>query len=320
MFTKITEFIKQKDNFVLIPHRNPDGDCLGSVCALVQALRNMGKTAYISLPEEPDSRLEFLWNESYRTPENFQCDACIAVDVAATYMMGDLYENIFTKAPSTACIDHHGTNPGYADVNCVVPEAAAAGEVVFDIIKDYLDCEMTASVCVCLYSAVSSDTGCFRYSNTTASTHMKAAYLVDSGIDASAIVRRLFETKSLESIRIQNDIVETIELFCDGKVCVAVVDQPMLDKYGMTFSMVDDYASLPRNVKGVEVGIFLKVKGENEVKASLRSNEYADVSAVAARLGGGGHIRAAGVTINSCLEDAKKVIIDAVEKELGIAK
>lgn len=318
MLTKIAEFIKQKDNFILIPHRNPDGDCLGSVCALVQALRNMGKTAYISLPEEPVSRLAFLWDESYRTPEDFVCGACIAVDVAATYMMADLYEKIFTKAPFTACIDHHGTNPGYADVNCVVPEAAAAGEVVFDIIKDHLGCEMTASVCECLYSAISSDTGCFRYSNTTASTHMKAAFLVDSGMDSAAVVRRLFETKSFESVKIQNDIVETIEFFCDGKVCVAAVDQPMLDKYGMTFAMVDEYASLPRNIEGVEVGIFLKVKGDNEIKASLRSNEYADVSAVAASLGGGGHIRAAGLTVNSNLEDAKKIIIDAVKKELGI--
>lgn len=320
MFDKIAEFIKENDNFILIPHRNPDGDCLGSVCGLLLALRGLGKTAYISLPEEPSSRLSFLWSEDYRTPEGFACDACIAVDVAATYMMVDLYDSIFARAPKTACIDHHGTNAGYAQVNCIVPGASAAGEIVFELARDYLGCEMTPDICTCLYSAITSDTGCFRYSNTTAATHNIAAYLVESGIDAAGIVRILFETKSFSSVRIQNDIVETMEFFCNGKICVASVDQAMLDKYDMTFAMIDDYASLPRNIEGVEVGVFLKVKGDDEVKASLRSNEYADVSSVAAALGGGGHKRAAGVTVNGSLSEAKELIIGAIEKELGTAK
>lgn len=320
MLTKIAQFIKQNDNFVIIPHRNPDGDCLGSACALLLGLRGMGKTAYISLPEEPSSRLAFLWAEDYRTPDNFKYDSCIAVDVAATYMMGDLYESIFAKTDNTACIDHHGTNSGYASVNAVVPSAAAAGEVVFDLLKNHLGCVMTKEICTCLYSAISSDTGCFRYSNTTATTHEIAAYLIDRDIDAGTIVRILFETKLLSSVRIHSDIVNTMEFYCHGKVCVVTVDQPMLDKYGMTFDMVDDYASLPRNIEGVEVGVFLKVKGENEVKASLRSNAYADVSAIAESLGGGGHIRAAGVTVNDSPDNAKKLIIGAIEKVIGTAE
>ena len=320
MLTKIARFIKENDNFIIIPHRNPDGDCLGSACGLLLALSGIGTTAYISLPEEPASRLGFLWAEDYRTPVGFNCGACIAVDVAATYMMGELYDSIFAKASKTACIDHHGTNSGYAQINAVEPGAAAAGEVVFELIKNYLKCEFTEEICICLYSAISSDTGCFRYSNTTAESHRIAAYLVEQGIDAANIVRILFETKSLSSVKIQSDIVDTMEFYCGGRVCTVTVDQPMLDKHGMTFAMVDDYASLPRNIEGVEVGVFLKVKGDNEVKASLRSNTYADVSAIAAALGGGGHKRAAGVTINSNLPDAKKLIIGAIEKEIGTAK
>lgn len=314
MLTKISEFIKENDNFVIIPHRNPDGDCLGSACGLLLALRSIGKSAYISLPEEPSSRLEFLWDEDYRTPQNFKCDVCIAVDVAATYMMGDLYESIFEKASKTACIDHHGTNDGYAQVNAVVPEAAAAGEVVFDLVKNYLGATMTKDICTCLYSAISSDTGCFRYSNTTADTHSIASYLLSCGIDAASIARALFETKSLSSIKIYGDIVDTMEFFCDGRVCVASVDQAMLDKYNMTFAMIDEYSALPRNIEGVEVGVFLKVKGENEIKASLRSNSYVDVSQIASLFGGGGHIRAAGLTINDTLKNAKASIIGAIQK------
>lgn len=313
MLTGIIDFLKENDNFILIPHTNPDGDCLGSVTALLLGLRSVGKTAYISLPEEPVSRLAYLWREDYRTPIDFKCDACIGVDVAASYMMGGLYDSIFVNAPKTACIDHHGTNKGYAQVNAIVPEASAAGEVVFDILKEGLECDMTEDICISLYSAISSDTGCFRYSNTTAKTHRIAACLVEKGINSSEIVRRLFETRSLNSVKLQSDIADTIEFYCDGKVCAVTVDQSMLDKYDMTFAMVDEYASLPRNIEGVEVGVFLKVKGENEVKISLRSNSYADVSAVAASLGGGGHIRAAGVTINDTLDKAKKLIIDAIK-------
>ena len=201
MINKIADFIKDNDDFILVPHRNPDGDCLGSACALLLALRGMGKTAYISLPDEPSSRLAFIWKEDYRTPVGFECGACIAVDVAATYMMADLYENLFVAAPKTACIDHHGTNEGYADVNCIVPEAAAAGEIVFRLIKDVLGCDMTNDICTCLYCSIISDTGCFRYSNTTADTHNIAAYLVSSGIDAAGLVRILFETKTMDQTK-----------------------------------------------------------------------------------------------------------------------
>ena len=124
----------------------------------------------------------------------------------------------------------------------------------------------------------------------------------------------MFETKSLSSIKIYGDIVDTMEFFCDGRVCVASVDQAMLDKYNMTFAMIDEYSALPRNIEGVEVGVFLKVKGENEIKASLRSNSYVDVSQIASLFGGGGHIRAAGLTINDTLKNAKASIIGAIQK------
>lgn len=313
MLKKIAEFIKENDNFVIIPHRNPDGDCLGSACALLLGLRGLNKRAYISLPEESSSRLSFLWREEYRTPVDFSCDVCIAVDVAATYMMAHLYESIFANAPKTACIDHHSTNNGYADINVVVPEASAAGEVVFDLLKNHLNCTMTEDICTCLYSAISSDTGCYRYSNTTDATHNIASYLVGSGIDAAAINRKLFETKTIGSIKIYGDIVDTMEFYCDGKVCFVHVDAAMLDKYGMTFDMVDEFSTLPRNIEGVEVGAFFKVKGDNDIKVSLRSNAYVDVSQIAASLGGGGHKRAAGVSIKASLPDAKSLIIGAIQ-------
>lgn len=311
---KIAEFIRNNDNFILIPHKNPDGDCLGSVTALLYGLRELGKTAYISLPTEPSERLGYLWDESMRTPDGFSFDACITVDVAALYMIDYLKESVFDKAPRTACIDHHGTNTGFADVNYIDPSSAACGEIVYALLKDFLNVSMTKSVCESLYSAIASDTGCFRYSNTTKKTHLIAAELIDAGIDSAKIIRDLFETKKIESLKISVDLIENMEFFFDSKVCIISADTELLEKYNMNFDMIEEYASLPRSVEGVEVGAFLKIKSDEEVKISLRSNEYVDVSLVAAALGGGGHKRASGITVNGDREKAKELLLNELKK------
>lgn len=311
--SEIAKILLQKDNFIIIPHRNPDGDCLGSSVGLVNALRDMGKTAYISLPNEPGDRLMFLWDKSYGTPSDFNCDAVIAVDVASTYMMAHLKEEVFDKAPLTLCLDHHGTNDGYADLNYVDAHSAACGEIIYELI-----CEMNAPIsnktASALYSAIASDTGSFRYSNTTAKTHEITAKLVNYGIDSAGIMKILFETKTMEQIKVMSDIISNMEFFYDGKVCITYCDNDMLSKYNLTFDDVDEYVTLPRTIEGVEVGIFLKERSETETKVSLRSNEYVDVSQISASLGGGGHIRAAGVTIDGTRHMAQQILLDKLKE------
>ena len=310
--SEIAKILLQKDNFIIIPHRNPDGDCLGSSVGLVNALRDIGKNAYISLPNEPGDRLMFLWDKSYGTPSDFNCDAVIAVDVASTYMMAHLKEEVFDKAPLTLCLDHHGTNDGYADVNYVDAHSAACGEIIYELI-----CRMNAPIsnktASALYSAIASDTGSFRYSNTTAKTHEITAKLVNYGIDSAGIMKILFETKTMEQIKVMSDIISNMEFFYDGKVCITYCDNDMLSKYNLTFDDVDEYVTLPRTIEGVEVGIFLKERSETETKVSLRSNEYVDVSQISASLGGGGHIRAAGVTIDGTRQTAQQILLDKLK-------
>ena len=311
--SEIALVLREKDNFIIIPHKNPDGDCLGSSVALLLGLRDIGKTAYISLPNNPGERLSFLWDESYRAPEGFACDVCIAVDVAAGYMMDRLKEEIFDKAPFTVCLDHHGTNKGIADMNFIDASASAAGEVIYRLLLE-LKCIVSKDIASALYSAIASDTGSFRYSNTTSDTLKISAELVGLGIDSAKIMRILFETKSIAQTKIMSDIIDNMEFYFDNKVCITYCNEQMLSKYNLTFDDVDEYSTLPRTIKGVEVGVFLKCYSEHETKASLRSNEYADVSQVAASLGGGGHIRAAGVTINSDLVTAKQVLLGKLEE------
>ncbi len=310
---EIALLLRQKDNFIIIPHKNPDGDCLGSSVALLLGLRDIGKTAYISLPNNYGERLSFLWDDSYNTPKSFSCDVCIVVDVAADYMLAQLKEEIFDKAPFTLCLDHHGTNSGIADINFVDAKASAAGEVIYRLLLE-MKCSISTDIASALYSAIASDTGSFRYSNTTSDTLKIAAELVDTGIDSAKIMRILFETKSIAQTRIMSDIIDNMEFYFDNKVCITYCNEQMLQKYNLTFDDVDEYSTLPRTIKGVEVGMFLKCYNEQETKASLRSNEYADVAQVAASLGGGGHIRAAGVTINTNLETAKQILLNEVSK------
>lgn len=311
---KIAEAVKQNSSTAIIIHVNPDSDCLGSASALLTALRSMGKKAHIFVDSPLPGRLSFLTREDYFASETGSYDVCIAVDVAAEYMMGSMKERIFDKAAVKCCIDHHGTNKGYAEYNCIDASAAAAGEIMYAFIKDYLGVEITPDIALPLYAAIASDTGSFQYSNTTERTHIIASHLMSKGIDAPFVMRTLFERKKIEQLKLRAEVIENLKFYHHNKICVAVVDNHMLSKYKMAFDEADDIAGLPRSIIGVEVGVYIKVKGDNEIKVSLRSNEYVDVSAVAASLGGGGHIRAAGVTINASAPEAEKIIIEALEK------
>lgn len=315
MIDKIADLISRKDNFVIIPHRNPDGDCLGSAVALAYALRNMGKTAFISLPNCPGDRLLFMWDDGLATPDGFVCEVCIAVDVASTYMMAQLEDEIFKTAPCTVCLDHHGTNPGFAQYNYVDGKAAACGEVIYRLLE-HMGVDIDVKIASALYGAIASDTGSFRYSNTTGDTHRITSELIDAGIDAAGIMKRLFETKKKNELAAMAGIVANMEYYFDGKVCLTYVDSELLEKYGVTFDGIDEYVGLPRTVEGVEVGVFLKCYGPSETKVSLRSNEYVNVAELAASIGGGGHMRAAGVTVEDNLENTKNIILDLIKTVL----
>lgn len=312
--SEISQIIKENSSFAVAVHVNPDGDCLGSAAALAYALRNMGKTADVFLDGTIPDRLEFVWREDFFGDERKKYDVCIAVDVAAEYMMGSVKEKIFDTADITCCIDHHGTNIGFADYNFIDAFASAAGEAVFELLTNHLKVDITDEIARYIYTAIASDSGGFRYSNTTFATHAVASKLMKYNIDAPTVMRNLFEQKSIEQLRLRNDVVANMRFYHDGKICVASVDKKLIDKYGLGFEHTDDLAQLARSIKGVEVGVFLKIKGENEVKASLRSNDYVDVSAVSSALGGGGHKKASGVTLCVSADEAERLIVNEIEK------
>lgn len=311
---KIAKIVKKADSVAIVIHVNPDSDCVGSAVALLLTLRKMGKKADIFCDSDIPSRLSFLVQDDYFEKEVKKYDVCLAVDVAEDYMMGAYKDTLFAQCPVTLCLDHHATNSGYADYNYVDSKAAAAGEIVYEFIKKHLKQTIETSVAAPLYSAIASDTGSFRYSNTTSRTHKIASELIDKGINAPYIMSNLFERKTAGQLMLNAEVTSKLKFYENGRICVAVVDEAMLSKYEISFGEADDIAAIPRSVVGVEVGVYIKVKGENDCKVSLRSNDYVDVSAIAKQLGGGGHIRAAGVTINDTAENTEKIILDTIKK------
>ncbi|MBQ4631437.1 MAG: DHH family phosphoesterase [Clostridia bacterium] len=307
------QFLKENNNFIIIPHRSPDGDCLGSSSALLLALRALGKNVKIALPTPVTKRLMFIWDESFEQGD-FEPEVAIAVDDAATYMMLELYDDIFAKAKKSICIDHHGTNEGFAkDLNLVDSTSAAAGEIVYRII-----CEMgvglTKDIAERLYVSIADDTGGFQYSNTTSETLKIAASLHDCNIESDEIMRKLFATHTTEEMNLLKFVTDRMEYHFDSKVCLTYVDDEALLKSGAEMNQADAWIGLTRSTEGVEVGLMFKLIAPNETRISLRSNEYVDVSAVAKKFGGGGHVRAAGVTINESYETAKEMLLNELKE------
>ena len=309
----IARIVKENSSIALVIHVNADADCVGSAAALLIALRSMGKKAHIFCDGNIPNRLSFLVKEDYFAYEGHY-DVCLAIDVAEKGMMGAMKEEIYNIVPVKCCIDHHSTNKGYADYNYIDPKASAAGEIVYTFIKDFLNEEITPDIAMHLYAAIASDTGSFRYSNTTQDTHSIASELIGTGFDAPYVMRVLFERKTKEQLKLNSEVISKLEFCMGDKVCVAAVDEDMLSKYSLAFGEADDIASIPRSIVGVEVGVYIKVIGENECKVSLRSNDYVNVAAIAKSLGGGGHIRAAGVTVKESPSKTKEIILDLIQK------
>lgn len=309
---RIVEIIKNHQTFAVCGHVNPDGDCVGSCVALCRALAMLGKRVSL-LMQKTDVAHNLLpvWDDGFCTPAD-DAEVFVALDCgdAGRLLCG---AEPLSRAQMTVCIDHHVTNTGFAQVNVVDPHAAASGELVFTLAADYLGLPLVPELALPLYAAISADTGSFRFSNTTAQTYRIAARLAETGLDFSSLIHKMFGTHTLQQLQAQAYAVEHTTLHCNGKIAISTMPHAYLDERGMTFDDVDFLSAMPRSIEGVEVGVYLKEKTDNEVKISLRSNELVDVAAIAAQFGGGGHIRAAGATLAGTLEDAKAQVLAALE-------
>ena len=296
------------DNFLLVSHKNPDGDTLGSCAGLCLALRRAGKTAFMfPNPQITDKFMPFVGE--YLADDDFRADYIIAVDVAA--------EDMFCRGFSgkvNLCIDHHPTNPKYAELNLICPESSSTGEIILNMIEE-IHGDVTEKEADLLYIALSTDTGCFQYGNTNADSFRAAARLADYGASFQRLNVMFFRKVTSARIKLESMIYSGMRLYREGKVVLSTVTLDMLSQSGAKDEDLDDIASLPGRIMGEIVGISIRQLEEKKCKVSVRTASK-DISAsqICMMYGGGGHDMAAGCTIEAGPERTAELILAAVDE------
>ena len=296
------------DNLLILTHVRPDGDTVGCAAALCRALREQGKTAHI-LPDPGTSGMFTDYLDGLLAPTDFTPDRVVAVDIAARSMFHDGAKPYLDRVDLT--IDHHGSQEFYATDTCVDPDRAACGELIYEIVRRWGP--ISVDVALPLYVAISTDCGCFVYSNTTPDCHRIAADLLACGIDFMGVNRRHFRSKSFTRMKLESMLVDSMQLFDNGTMAMVTLTLDMMAQLQATEEDVDNISAFVGQVAGVKTGITVRQMEPNCCKISVRTNPGdLNASDVCAQLGGGGHAAAAGVTLNMGVQDACAAIIGAV--------
>lgn len=303
-------FLHEHDHFLLAGHEHPDGDDVGSLCALYNVLVSMGKTADMILPDPVPSAFTLVKSSAkvlMEIPEDGTYDAMVFTDLANISRGGDFN---FPDVPSL-CIDHHQTNEKYTDYLYLKYKYAATAEMLAEMFFA-MGLKLDRDTCNALYMGIGTDSGFFKFSCTSEHTLLMASRLVKMGADPSYISNKLDE-KTEEAMKCYKLVADTVHSYKDGKIVVAYMNKEAMVLDGENS---DYYASIPRCIKGAEIAALFKYKEQDEYRVSLRSLNYANVADLAAEFGGGGHWKASGCTMNGTLSDCERVFVEKAEKYL----
>ena len=305
------EYLINADNILLLSHKNPDGDTVGSAGGLMFALKKMGKTCAVACNDEIPQKYDFLNLDIFKG--QFIPDCIVAVDVADTKLLGDKMAEYADSID--LCIDHHPSNTGYAKMVCCDGALPAAAQLVLQVVQA-MGVELDESIANCLYTGLMTDTGCFKYSATTAQTHIAAAELLKAGAWHDFIANRFFMSKSRRTIALEKHALNTLEYYFDDRCAVIELSSEILRETGAQQGDFEGISAMPRTIEGVDVGITIRQVSESLFKVSVRTNENANANEIAAGLGGGGHTKAAGCEVMGSMESVKNAILREVETAL----
>ena len=306
----VCTYLKEQDNLLVLTHASPDGDTLGSAYALKLGLQKLGKRVQVICCDEIPHKYDyFMFDDGY----DFVPEAVVAVDVADIKLLGDIYAQFEGKIDLN--IDHHISNTMYAKRLYLDPNAAACAECIFEILTE-LQVELDKDIANALYTGISTDTGCFKYSNVTVRTHEIAAKLYKIGIDAAKINQAMFDTKSKNRLYMEKMVLDQAEFHFNDRCMLLTVTTEMQEKSGCTGSELEGVAVISRSVEGVLAGVSIKQIGQRKFKVSLRTYEPLDASEICKKLGGGGHRSAAGCTLEGTLSEVKAELLSVVGQAL----
>lgn len=304
--------LRQFDNVLILTHVRPDGDTVGCAAALCWGLRALGKTAYL-LKNDGQTRTTAPYFGPCEAPEGFVPEKIVSTDIAALDLFPENAKQYVGKID--LALDHHPSFGSFGRANLVRPEAAACGELIYEILRELG--EVTAQIALPLYVALSTDTGCFQYGNTTANTHRVAAALMETGIDYRSVNQIFFRTKSRKRMALEGDMLANMEFYDSGRVVVLKIPVSLMERVEADESDAEDLSALGGQIEGSDCAITMRELRTNVWKFSVRTRDRVNASAVCALLGGGGHAAAAGCTVEASFEDAKRKMLEAVEKVAG---
>ena len=309
--SETAKWLSDRDNFLILTHRRPDGDTIGSAAVLCRGLRQLGKTAHVLRNMEVTEKYlhlhEGLTKDAFR-----EGDTLISVDVAAVSLFPEVWLPLVEKIALR--IDHHGTAEHFTPLELVDATAGATGDILYDVLME-MGATLDKPMAEALYTAVSTDTGCFRYPNANGHSFRVAAACHDAGGDLAAINQEIFDTNSLGRLRLQGWIVENIRLFQGGRLAVCALPRAVEKQLSLTEDDLENISGFPRSIEGVKMAATLRESDDGKIKVSIRAVPGYDAAQVCARFGGGGHKGAAGATLHMTLEEAAEAIAAAMQKE-----
>ncbi|MBP2001072.1 phosphoesterase RecJ-like protein [Paenibacillus shirakamiensis] len=312
-------FLKEHDDFLIVSHVQPDGDAVSSTLAVGWLLSCLGKN-YVMVNEGPiPRRMSYLWHSDQvldlsKNPLDTKYRNVICVDCADFQRVGKTQQD-FSEDARILNIDHHPTNDGYGEVQLIVPEAAATAEILLDLIE-YAEIPLTTDIATALYTGLLTDTGGFRYSNTSPKVMAQASRLLGFGVDGPGLSELLLEQITYPQLQILTKALTKLQMSEDGLISWVSITPEDMAETGAINEDLEGIVNYPRNVQGVEVGMLFKVIHDNAVKVSMRSAGKVDVAAICHSFGGGGHVRAAGARIEGQLEEIIQLVVERVKEQL----
>jgi phosphoesterase RecJ-like protein len=311
IWQEVFELINNNQNFLIVSHKNPDGDSIGSEIALALALMKLKKTVYIYNSNTPPDRYSKFPKASLIKTEkkNFKEDVTIFVDCAEVNRIGEIKDNINFSKPSIN-IDHHIGNTKFGTVNLIKPDYSSTAEIIYKLIKNEIP--MDKEIATYLYIGILTDTGAFRYPNTTSHSLRVASELVAYGVTASQVSEFIWFTDPEARIKLLGDVLRTMNLY--DKISIMYVTKEMLEKHRAKEEDTEEFIDYGLSIKGIETAAIIKERENGILKVSLRSKNNVPVRELAAKYGGGGHRTASGFTVKKEIEPFKKELKKELEE------
>jgi phosphoesterase RecJ-like protein len=317
MIPTIQQLIESNQRFLVASHGNPDGDAIASTLALGNALSEMGKDVttynadpvplpYAFLPGAADVEHEV-------TAAHPLFDVGFILDSGKLSRAGD---HLAELCRTLVAIDHHRDSESFGESDLIDPAASSTGTLIYRVLKGFPGYRFTPQVAACIYTAILSDTGSFRFANTDAESFRISAEMLETGIDPAEISHQVYENQDAAGIHLLARALSSLRLSGDGRIATLTVTLEDMEQTAAGPAQTDGFVNFPRSIRGVEVAVLFRQDDENLIKVGLRSRKGIDVSRMARELGGGGHINASGATLNGTLPEVKKIILDRIREEL----